>query len=141
MDEMSLMDALLRAKRRAEAAYARGCGMTRAEFWLVGLARRRGRVSLSEAAAELGWDRPSCTLVARRCVKAGWLLRTRSESDRRSSLLALTGEGEELLDRIEARRLSGANPAADPLAALGEAERLELRRLLEKAASSSPQSC
>jgi len=141
MDEMSLMDALLRAKRRAEAAYARGCGMTRAEFWLVGLARRRGRVSLSEAAAELGWDRPSCTLVARRCVQSGWLLRTRSESDRRSSLLALTGEGEELLDRIEARRLSGANPAADPLAALGEAERLELRRLLEKAASSSPQSC
>lgn len=133
MDEMSLMDALLRAKRRAEAASARGCGMTRAEFSLVGLARRRGHMSLSEAAAELGWDRPSCTLVSRRCVKAGWLRRERSESDRRSSFLSLTGEGEELLDRIEARRLSESARPDDPLAALDGEERLLLRRLLEKA--------
>ena len=132
---MGLMDALLRARRRAEAASARGCGMTRAEYWLVGLARRRGHVSLSEAAAELGWDRPSCTLVSRRCVKAGWLRRERSESDRRSSLLSLTGEGEELLDRVEARRLSTSERPYDPLAVLDEEERLLLRRLLEKAAA------
>jgi DNA-binding MarR family transcriptional regulator len=136
MDEIGLMDALLRAKRRAEAASARGCGMTRAEFSLVGLARRRGHVSLSEAAAELGWDRPCCTLVSRRCVKAGWLHRERSESDHRSSLLSLTGEGEELLDRVEARRLSASERPYDPLAALDEEERLSLRRLLEKAAAS-----
>lgn len=135
MDEIGLMAALVRASRRGEAGRARSCGLTRAELWLVRLARRRGPVSLSEAAAELGWDRPSCTLVARRCVREGWLERSRSERDRRSSLLALTGEGEELLDRLEAKRPIASLPA-DPLAGLEEGDRRELRRLLEKALAS-----
>jgi DNA-binding MarR family transcriptional regulator len=99
---------------------------------LIQLARRRGAISLSKAAIELSWDRPTMTLVARKCVAGKWLSLKRSNADRRSLKLALTGEGEELLDKIEARRVLAPESLGDPLDILDSAERSDLRRMLDK---------
>ena len=102
MDEIGLMGLVFFARRRRSAEKIRAFGITLPQFLLVQLARRRGAISPSAAAAELSCDRPTATLVAQKCVSRGWLIRRRSATDRRSSRLELSGEGEELLDRIEA---------------------------------------
>ena len=73
------------------------------------------------------------TLVARKCVAGKWLSRRPSAADRRSSKLALTGQGEELLDKMEAERVLAPETIGDPFDILDSAERAELRRLLDKA--------
>lgn len=131
MDEIGAMGSIFRARLRAQARQARGYGITPAQLSLIRLARRRGPLRLSEAAAELDWAKPACTLVARACVERGWLNRRRSETDRRAARLELSGEGEELLDRLEGRSQSGP-PLPDPLDILGSDERAALRSSLDK---------
>ena len=58
--------------------------------------------------------------------------RNRSSADRRSARLSLTGQGEELLDRIEASRALGPESLGDPLDVLASEERAEFRRALDK---------
>ncbi len=72
------------------------------------------------------------TLVARKCVAKKWLAVMRSRSDRRSSKLSLSGLGEELLDSVEAARALSPESLGDPLDLLDSAERVELRRMLDK---------
>ncbi len=131
MDEIGAMGSIFRARLRAQARRARVYAITPAQLSLIRLARRRGPISLSEAAQELDWARPACTLVARACVHAGWLGRRRSDRDRRSARLELSGKGEELLDRLEGRHQAEA-PLPDPLDILGPEERAALRSSLEK---------
>lgn len=107
-------------------------GISFSQLQLIHLARRRGSISLSTAAAELSWDRPTTTLVARKCAALKWLTIKRSASDGRSSKLSLSGEGEELLDKIEAARVLSPQSLGDPLDVLDSAERGELRRMLDK---------
>ena len=59
-------------------------------------------------------------------------MKKRSETDHRSSRLELSGEGEELLDRIEAARLFAAASLGDPLDVLSPDERTRFRSALEK---------
>ena len=122
-----------RWRRRASRALA-PFGISFSQFQLILLARRRGAISPSGAADELSWDRPTTTLVVRKCVEAGWLERSRSRADRRSARLALSGQGEELLDRIEAERALWPECLGDALDILGSEERGELRRMLGKVA-------
>ncbi len=126
---MGMVHALWR--RRAGAALE-GFGITLSQYQLIQLARMRGAVSPSAAAEELCTDRATMTLVARKCVAAGWLGRRRSKEDRRSSLLKLTGQGEELLDRIEAARALGEESLGDPFDVLDSGERAALMRILDK---------
>jgi DNA-binding MarR family transcriptional regulator len=135
MDEIGLMGSVFFARRRRSAERIRAFGITLPQFLLVQLARRRGAISPSAAAAELSCDRPTATLVAQKCVSQGWLVRRRSDADRRSSRLELSGEGEELLDRIEAARLFSPASIGDPLDALGSEERAAFRVALEKVES------
>jgi DNA-binding MarR family transcriptional regulator len=107
-------------------------GISFSQLQLIQLARRRGSVSLSTAAAELSWDRPTTTLVARKCLERCWLSLKRSRTDRRSFSIALSGQGEELLDRLEAARVLAAESMGDPLDVLDSEERAELRRALDK---------
>jgi DNA-binding MarR family transcriptional regulator len=65
-------------------------------------------------------------------VARGWLIRKRSESDHRSSRLHLSGEGEELLDRIERAKLFSSESLGDPLDVLDFEERNAFRTALEK---------
>ena len=132
MDEIELMGSVFLARRRRFAERLRVFAITLPQFNLIQLARRRGAISLSAAAVELSWDRPTTTLVARKCVASKWLSRKRSYSDRRSFKLSLTGHGEELLDRIESDRLLWPESLGDPLDILDSKERAELFRILDK---------
>jgi DNA-binding MarR family transcriptional regulator len=135
MDEIGLMGRIWRARKRTEGARLRAFGISLPQFSLIKLARQRGQVSLSEAAATLDWDRPTCTIVARRCVEEGWLRRRRDQEDRRSARLQLTGQGEELIDRVEGRRQAEtAGFPPDPLDILGGDERALLHTWLERIA-------
>lgn len=119
-------------RRRRSAERIRVFGITLPQFYLIQLARRRGAISPSAAASVLDCDRPTATLVAQKCVSRGWLVRKRSEIDHRSSRLELSGEGEELLDRIEAARLFATASLGDPLDVLRPDERAAFRASLEK---------
>ena len=137
MDEIGLMGQVFLARRKRLAERLRAFGITLPQFHLITLARRRGAISPSAAAAELACDRPTATLVAQKCVAQAWLVRRRSEADRRSTRLELSGEGEELLDRIEAARLLSPASLGDPLDILAPAERAAFNSALEKVESRS----
>jgi DNA-binding MarR family transcriptional regulator len=132
MDEIASMGLTYALWRRRASRALSPFGISFSQLQLIQLARRRGSVSLSIAAEELSWDRPTTTLVARKCLEKRWLSVKRSASDRRSSKIALAGEGEELLDRLEASRALYSESLGDPLDVLDFAERAELRRMLDK---------
>jgi len=118
-------------RKRASAALEE-YGITLPQFFLIQLARRRGAIRPSEAAEELASDRPTLTLVARKCVARGWLSQRRVKLDRRSHRLNLTGLGEELLDRIEPARVLNSEALGDPLDILDSEERAQFLRALDK---------
>jgi len=134
MDEYLSMSVAFSLWRRRVGQELQAYGITFHQYMLVRLVWNKRGLSLSSAAWELGMDRPSMSLVARSCVAAGWLRRDTPISDKRSSRLALTGRGEELLDRIDAegRILPGAIP--DALDILDSAGKADLRRLLDRVA-------
>lgn len=132
MDEIALMESIASSWRRLSAKRVRPFEISLLQYRLILLARRKGSVSLSQAAEGLGCDRPGMTLLARKCVRSGWLRRRRSAADRRSHRLELTGEGEELLDAIEAAQASPSAAAADPLDVLAPAEREALAGMLRR---------
>jgi DNA-binding MarR family transcriptional regulator len=132
MEELVAMGMIYARWRRRASRGLAAFGITLDQYDLIQLARRRGAISPSIAADELGWDRPTTTLVVRKCVAAGWLDRSRSVADHRSVRLALSGYGEELLDSIEAARLFGPPELGDPLDVLDSGERVEFRRMLDK---------
>lgn len=86
------------------------------------------------AAEDLDWDRPTMTVVAAACLRAGWLRRKRQARDRRSARIELTGMGEELLDRIEATKPFAVESFGDPFDVIGTDERIAMLRLLDRVA-------
>ena len=118
--------------RRKASAALEAFGISFQQYQLVRQARRRGALTLSAAAKELGMDKPTLSLVARKCVDAGWLSRTDILTDKRASRLSLTGQGEELLDRIEASGLFAPEILGDALDVLGSEERSELKRMMDR---------
>lgn len=129
------MGSVFLARRRRLAESLRSFEITLPQLYLIQLARRRGPVSPSSAATELDCDRPTASLVAQKCVARGWLARRRSELDRRSARLELSGEGEELLDRIEKARILSPASLGDPFDVLGPEERELFGVALEKVES------
>lgn len=132
MDCFLLMGLIFGRWRRQAGRFLTAFGITPVQYLLIRLARRRGAISPSSAAQELGSDRPTLTLVARTCLEKGWLLRKDSSTDGRSYKLQLTGLGEELLDRIEASHALSPRRLGDPLDVLDSEERAEFLRLLDK---------
>jgi DNA-binding MarR family transcriptional regulator len=128
------IEELASAFRRRQAALLRPFGISPRQHELVSLARRRLGLSLAAAAEELDCDRPTMTVIARNCEAAGWLARKRSRADGRSFILALTGGGEELLDRIEAARSSSEGNRGDPLDVLSADERGAFMRTVDRVA-------
>ena len=132
MDEYLFMGLVFALWRRRAGQVLMPFGITFHQFCLVRLARRMGALNLSSAALELGMDKPTLSLVALKCVKKGWLSRASVVKDRRSSRLALTGQGEELLDRIDAARLFAPESLGEALDVLNSEERTAMRRMLDK---------
>lgn len=99
---------------------------------------RHGPLTPSEIADRERIQRPTATRILARLEEAALLQRTRDPQDGRSSLVAVTPEGHELLQRIRtrknaylARRLDGVS--AEDRAALQRAAEI-LERLLEEEA-------
>jgi len=132
MEEYLMMGLAYGLWRRKASAALEPFGITFQQYQLVRQARRKGALILSAAAGELGMDKPTLSLVARKCVEAGWLTRTDSMTDRRVSRLSLSGLGEELLDKIEALRLFSPESLGDALDVLGSEERSELKRMMDR---------
>lgn len=132
MDGMRLMMIVQSLwRKRAQAALAT-FGITFPQYCLIQLARQRGALRPSDAAAALASDRPTMTLIARACVARGWLIQRRIAGDHRSHRLSLTGQGEELLDMLEAARVLSPETLGDPLDVLGSEERAQFLRALDK---------
>lgn len=132
MEEYLMMGLAYGLWRRKASAALEPFGITFQQYQLVRQARRKGALILSAAAGELGMDKLTLSLVARKCVEAGWLTRTDSMTDRRASRLSLSGLGEELLDKIEALRLFSPESLGDALDVLGSEERSELKRMMDR---------
>ncbi len=132
MDEYLFMGMAFALWRRRVGQALMPFGITFHQFYLVRLAWRMGALNLSAAASELGMDKPTLSLVALKCVQKGWLRRISVVRDRRSARLGLTGQGEELLDRIDAARLFAPESMGDALDVLDSEERAALRRMLDK---------
>jgi DNA-binding MarR family transcriptional regulator len=139
MDEIGLMGDIFTNRRRRMAHRLRSFGITLSQFYLIQLARKKGAISPSAAAEGLSCDRPTATLVAQKCVAGGWLNRKRSKRDRRSALLTLSGQGEELLDRIESAQILLSTSLGDPLDVLAPEEAEAFRSSLAKVLARSAQ--
>jgi Transcriptional regulators len=134
MTDYSAIEELASAVRRHKAAALRGFGISLRQYELISLARRRGGLTPAAAALELDCDRPTLSVIARNCLASGWLKRQVSKKDGRSSVLALSGAGEELLDRIEAARATSEEYAEDPLDLLTVDERAMFLRAMDRLA-------
>ncbi|MEV5543845.1 MarR family winged helix-turn-helix transcriptional regulator [Saccharopolyspora shandongensis] len=90
---------------------------------------RGGALTVTDAAAVLGVDQPRSSRLAAQALNAGLLRREADQHDGRRSLLALTGEGREVLAKIrDFRRRVIAEATADWA---GE-DRAALARLLTR---------
>ncbi len=132
MEALEMMWRISSSWRRVAAKALRPYGISLAQYELTWLTRRRGGINPSVAAALLGWDRPTLTVVAKASLKAGWIKRNRSRKDRREVSLVLTGAGEELLDRIEAAKPFEAERFGDPFDVVSGEERGTVTRLLDR---------
>ena len=133
MEDLGAIERLAGAMRRRRASELRAFGISLRQYELISLARRRVGLTLAAAARELDCDRPTMTVIARNCVGLGVLDRKLSKRDGRQGILALTGAGEELLDRIEAARSVDAN-GGEPLDVLPADERAAFLRAADRVA-------
>ena len=86
----------------------------------------RGRsLTMSDLAADLGLDRSSITGLVTRAEERGLVARIGNEIDKRSSLVTLTGAGNDLAMTCAAEIAREIEPVVAPLSAVG-------RRRLEK---------
>lgn len=79
-------------------------GITARQATFLWLVKRSPGLSLAELAAEEGISPPAMSGHVDRLERAGFLVRVRSDGDRRRVGLRLTDEGERLMRRIRARR-------------------------------------
>jgi len=80
--------------------------VTGAQLDLVRLVRRRPRISVAEAAAELGLAPNTVSTLVRQLSDAGLLLRRVDRSDRRVARLELTRETSRKVERFRDRRIA-----------------------------------
>ncbi|MDQ0285073.1 DNA-binding MarR family transcriptional regulator [Desulfofundulus luciae] len=72
-------------------------GLTGNQFWVLKRILRRGRMSVSEAAEDMGVSLSAITALVDRLHRAGFVQRRRDEGDRRVVWLELTPRGEEVV--------------------------------------------
>lgn len=82
----------------------RDSGMTPQQYWLLRQLRRDGSLSIGELAQALGITTGSATVACKRLEHAGLLTRTRQHEDERVVQVALTVEGNALIDTLKQRR-------------------------------------
>ncbi|UTX54643.1 winged helix-turn-helix transcriptional regulator [Leucobacter aridicollis] len=92
-------------------------------------------LSISELAEHIGVDQPRASRLVQQAVALGHAEREADPADARRTRVRLTGAGEQLVHGIRNRQRDEATTA---LAALDDAERVELLRLVQKLADAWP---
>ncbi|HHV61521.1 MAG TPA: MarR family transcriptional regulator [Firmicutes bacterium] len=85
------------------------------QHFLLRRIARRGSMTVSELADELGITPGAATIATRRLEKAGLLRKERSEADQRVVTLSLTPAGKASLDELEVIRLNALIKLLEPL--------------------------
>ncbi|MCX7922853.1 MAG: MarR family transcriptional regulator [Clostridia bacterium] len=75
--------------------------LSKSEIFTMLLTDRHGEVIMSQLAEHIGVPMSTATGVVERLVKAGYIKRERSESDRRIVVIKLTDNGQELVDKLK----------------------------------------
>ncbi|MGI6125896.1 MAG: MarR family winged helix-turn-helix transcriptional regulator [Planifilum sp.] len=78
-----------------------GDQMTMAEYHLLKLLCREGSLRISDLAHHLGVSSAHVTNVTDRLENKGWVVRRRSEQDRRSVVLHVTDAGRKRMDQLQ----------------------------------------
>jgi DNA-binding MarR family transcriptional regulator len=74
--------------------------MTGPQIYLMDVLRKNGPLKMSDLAEELSVTLGAVTMQADRLLKNGWIERSRSHTDRRVVMLAITDEGQRLLEHV-----------------------------------------
>ncbi|WP_034483450.1 MarR family winged helix-turn-helix transcriptional regulator [Actinomadura oligospora] len=102
-------------------------GITGRELAVLAVLGESRPISQLEGAGRLGVDRTTMVGLVDRLERRGLVERRRSEQDRRKNVVALTGDGEDVLRRAEDARRSMEDAF---LAPLGDADRERFVRSL-----------
>lgn len=114
-------------KQRSRSVY-KGERTFEQHFLLKRIARK-GSITVSELAGELGITPGAATIATRRLEKAGLLKKERSAADQRMVTLSLTPAGKACLDELELIRLNTLISLLEPLSL---AEQKNLVALVQK---------
>jgi DNA-binding MarR family transcriptional regulator len=113
-------------------------GIVTSQFEFLRYLRDHPGSRVADVAAEFAIGIGATSKGADRLEKRGWVARQPNPSDRRSSLLALTGDGLRLADAAEGTftqrlaELIGDAPAASPIPDAAARALSELRTMLER---------
>jgi DNA-binding MarR family transcriptional regulator len=107
----------------------RHADMTPQQYWLLRHLHRNGPTSISELANALSITTGSATVACQRLEKAAFVTRTRQAHDERVVQVALTEQGQAL---IEAWRKQRHEALTRLLSVLDEREQEELHDLIER---------
>ena len=103
-------------------------GVRKYHFRVLVALSEHGPLSQADLGRRLHIDRSDMVAVVGDLEQAGYVGRRRDRDDRRRNVVAVTGDGEAALERMDA---AVERAQADLLAPLSAAERRELARLLE----------
>jgi len=109
-----------RAWRVAVDRRLKHLGLSQASWMAIAFtAKEPGPLSQTQLAARVGVEDPTMVATVDRLVKAGYMQRTPSETDRRVKLLSLTQAGQDIYQKVwmqanavRAEMLSDVDPAA-----------------------------
>ena len=104
-------------------------GVRKYHFRVLVALSEHGPLSQADLGRRLHIDRSDMVAVVGDLEQAGYVGRRRDRDDRRRNVVAVTGDGEAALERMDA---AVQRAQADLLAPLSAAERHELARLLER---------
>jgi MarR family 2-MHQ and catechol resistance regulon transcriptional repressor len=107
----------------------RHAGMTPQQYWLLRHLQHHGPTGISELAKALGITAGSVTVACQRLEKAAFVTRTRQAQDERVVQVALTEQGQAL---IEAWRQQRREALTRLLGVLDEGEQEELHSLIAR---------
>lgn len=120
-DELLTLGRIVRPGRRAD--------MTPQQYWLLRHLQHHGPTSISELASALGITPGSATVACQRLEKAALVTRARQAHDERVVQVALTEQGQAL---IEAWRTQRREALTQLLSVLDQDEQEELHSLIER---------
>lgn len=122
-----------RLKTAADAALVEAGGLTTAQAAMMAIVRAGGTVTQREVATRLKQRESAVGAMAERLLKAGYIARTRAETDGRAWNLSATKKGLEAMDAMGAT-FAGINAMIDEAFPGRDMERAAkgLRRLIER---------